>query len=88
MYTMETPWKSMLPAAKRPTHQRADSNSSEVSHGSQASLDSHGSDEQFAFSPLHTPAKENPPSRVMFPRYATDPSTARHGMPRGRGTLI
>ncbi|SPQ19790.1 f0b84628-d742-4749-958a-a7fc5c770fe2 [Thermothielavioides terrestris] len=64
---------------------RTDSSSSDASHDSRRSLGSHESEDQFAFSPVHTPAKENPPpSRAAVPRYVTDPSAGRHGLLLGK----
>ncbi|KAK4125158.1 hypothetical protein N657DRAFT_643989 [Parathielavia appendiculata] len=63
-----------LPARRPAILRRNASSSSEASHASHASPRSLGSEDQFVFSPAHTPSTENPSSRVRVQRYTTDPS--------------
>jgi hypothetical protein len=77
-----------LPTPRRPMHRRTSSSSSEDSQASNASKQSHGSEDQFVLSPTQTPANENAPARVMIPRFATDPAAARNGLLLGKGKLL
>ena len=73
-----------LPAPRLALQRRIPSDSSEASHASNIS---HASEDQFVFSPVSTPAGENPPSQAMTSGGATKTSAARDRLLLGKGTL-